>query len=96
MEGLQEVVALLLLGSEPRLEAQLRISWERKGEGHSIPGSKKSLQGHPGSCFVKFQFPVCQRQRKSVSFATSAKVVRGKEPGKVLSGFFRKGSLFKL
>lgn len=39
VEGLQEVVALLLPGSEPRLEAQLRISWQRKEEGHSITGS---------------------------------------------------------
>lgn len=49
VEGLQEVVALLLLGREPGLEAQLRISWQRKEEGHSIPGRTKSLRGHPGT-----------------------------------------------
>lgn len=62
MDGPWELVALPLLGSEPRLEVQLRISCQRKGEEHSIPGSKKSLQRHPDTSFVRFWFPVCQGQ----------------------------------
>lgn len=68
VEGLQGVVALLLLGSEPRLEAQLRISWQRKEEGHSIPGSKQSLLGHPGTFLSSFGFWFVRVSRKSPSF----------------------------
>lgn len=68
MEGLQEVVALLLVGSEPRLAAQLRISWQRKEEEHSIPGSKKSLQGQPGTFLSGFGFWFVRISRKSTSF----------------------------
>lgn len=62
MEGPREVVAPSLLGSEPGLEVHLRISWQRKGEEHSILGSRKSLQRHPDTSFVRFWFPVCQGQ----------------------------------
>lgn len=79
--------------SEPRLEAQLRISWQRKGK--DIPfQAVRSLRGHPGIFFF-FNKVLVSALSESVELCSLRSGCKGGKPGKGLNGFLRKGGRFK-